>query len=87
MKVTNLTHPLQDKYNELKSRVCEGSAGKTVQFWIIYLDMMQTQHMAHTSIHENNFHLGLQSQRSFLPWYFAWVCTTMQDMAVTMLKF
>ena len=78
----NLTHPLQDKYNEFKSRVQEGLAGKTAQFWIIYLNMMQKQHMAHTSIQENNFHLRLQSWKSFLPW----ICTTMQDMVVTMLK-
>ena len=71
MRVTNLTHPLQDKYNEFKSRVQEGLAGKTAQFWIIYLNMMQKQHMAQTSIQENNFHLRLQSWNSFLPWYFA----------------
>ena len=67
----NLTHPLQDKYNEFKSRVQEGLAGKTAQCWIIYLNMMQKQHMAHTSIQENNFHLRLQSWKSFLPWYLA----------------
>ena len=67
----NLTHSLQDKYNEFKSRVQEGSAGKMAQFWIIYLNMMQKQHMAHTFIQENNFHLRLQSWESFLPWYFA----------------
>ena len=33
--------------------------------------MMQKQHMAHTSIQENNFHLRLQSWKSYLAWYFA----------------
>ena len=68
----NLTHPLQDKHNEFKSRVQEGLAGKTAQFWIICLNMMQKQHTSiHTSIQENNFHLRWQSWKSFLPCYFA----------------
>ena len=32
---------------------------------------MRKQHMTHTSIQENNFHLRLQLWESFLPWYFA----------------
>ena len=58
-------------YDKFKSKVRNGEIGKTAQFWLIYLDLMKNQHMAHTAVQENNFDMRLYAWEKFLPFYFA----------------
>ena len=62
---------LNNKYEHFKSEVRNGSHGKTPQFWIMYLDLMRIQHMAHTAVQENNFDLRAEAWKKLLPLYFA----------------
>ena len=44
-----------DFYKPFKQKMRNGSSGKTAQFWMIYLDMMQKQEKLHTAMQENDF--------------------------------
>ena len=59
------------KYESFREEVRNGSLGRTPQFWIIYLDLMKYQHMAHTAVQTNNFDMRTLSWEKFLPFYFA----------------
>ena len=48
----------------------EGIHVKTVQFWLMYIDMMKMQHQAHTAMKENNYDLRLDPLQQFLSLYF-----------------
>ena len=61
-----------DEYKEFQQRIRNGEFGKTPMFWLCsYLDLMHVQHLAHLSIQENNFEVGLKCWQYFLPFYFA----------------
>ena len=49
----------------VNSTVCNGSLGKTAQFWMLYIDTMNMQMIG------NDFDLQRVSWKSFLPYYFA----------------
>ena len=40
-------------YESFKQRRRDGELGKTAKFWIMYLDLMKYQQMAHTIVQEN----------------------------------
>ena len=54
--------------------VCEtvraGAIGKLPQFWLMYIDMMKHQTMAHTAVQENDFNMRLHAWEYWLPFYF-----------------
>ena len=37
------------------------------QFWIIYLDLMEAQAMAHIGVQENNIDMMIKVSKTFLP--------------------
>ena len=49
------TEMLFYSYESYREHTRNGSLGKTVQFWILYLNMMRMQHVIHTAIQENDF--------------------------------
>ena len=59
------------EYERYRSSVRQGSAGKTAQFWMIYLDLMQAQCMAHVGVQENNVDMMINAWLKPLPMYFA----------------
>ena len=59
------------KYERYRQDVRDGKIGKTAQFWMIYLDLMRTQHKIHTAVQTNDFELRLQAWEEMLPFYFA----------------
>ena len=69
--VLNEGSKLFEQYESFRSNVRNGSAGKTSQFWLLYLDLMRTQIMIHDAIHNNNLVLLLSGWRVFIPMYFA----------------
>ena len=40
-------------YESFKQRRRDGELGKTAKFWIMYLDLMKYQQMAHTAVQKN----------------------------------
>ena len=48
--VVNSTEKISDEYESFKTNVRNGSLGKTAQFWMLYIDTMNMQHMAHTAV-------------------------------------
>ena len=58
-------------FETFRERIRSGEYGKTVQYWLTYLDLMRVQHYAHTAVQENNFDLMLFVWQYFLPSYFA----------------
>ena len=58
-------------YEQFRERVRNGFLGKTPQFWMICLDLMQYQHKMHIAIHENNFDQKVLFWKQFIPFYFA----------------
>jgi hypothetical protein len=61
----------RSQYNEYRESVRSGKIGKTPQFWIMYLDLMQLQHYIHTAVQENNFDLRLYCWETALTYFFA----------------
>ena len=45
--------------------------GKTPQFWMIYLDLMQNQNMIYLAVQESDFDSRLYAWLEMLPLYFA----------------
>ena len=62
---------LFNEYKSYKDKIRQGFRGKTPQFWLIYLDLMEHQHFAHTSVQENNYSDRLYCWDYFLKFYFA----------------
>ena len=60
-----------DKYATYRQKVSTGTIGKTAQFWMIYLDLMRAQTMAHTAVQENDWKSLMYCWKQFLPMYFA----------------
>ena len=60
-----------DKYATYRQKVSTGTIGKTAQFWMIYLDLMRAQTMAHTAVQENDWKSLMYCWKQFLPIYFA----------------
>ena len=59
------------EYQRYRVSVRNGSAGKTAQFWMIYLHLMQAQRMAHVGVQENNVDMIINAWLLMLPMYFA----------------
>ena len=55
----------------LKERCLKGDFGKTPQFWMMYMDLVDRQRMLHVAINSNNFSLRLMMWKKFLPLCFA----------------
>ena len=60
-----------DKYATYRQKVSTGTIGKTAQFWMIYLDLMRAQTMAHTAVQENDWKSLMYCWKQFLSIYFA----------------
>ena len=58
-------------YEHYRNSVRNGKLGKTVTFWLTYLDLVRMQHVIHTSIQENDFEKRVLGWKYFLPFYFA----------------
>ena len=57
-------------YENFRLAVLNGSKGMTAQFWIIYINFMRMQSMAHTAIQQNDLEMYIHAWKSFLPFYF-----------------
>jgi len=60
-----------EEYQKYRAIVRASNAGKTGQFWMMYLDLMQAQSMAHTSVQENKISMLIAAWKTFIPMYFA----------------
>ena len=57
-------------YESLKQPGSDGELGKTAKFWIMYLDLMKYQQMAHNAVQENDLEMRILAWESMLPYYF-----------------
>jgi len=57
-------------YEEFRESTRQGVLGKTAQFWLLYMDLMKYQIMAHTAIQENDIETLLYCWKAFIPMYF-----------------
>ena len=55
------------KYEEAKRRGLNGEFGSTMQFWLKYVEMVETLQQFHFALNTNNLSLKLQSWEKFLP--------------------
>ena len=55
-------------YEEKRNQCPQGNFGKTAQFWMIYLQLIETQHKQHLSVNLNDFDFKLPTagRRLFL---------------------
>ena len=58
-------------YEHYRNSVRNGKLGKTVTFWLTYLDLVRMQHVIHTTIQENDFEKRVPGWKYFLLFYFA----------------
>ena len=58
-------------YEMFKESARKGAIGKTAQFWVLYMDLMRYQVMAHTAVQENDTDMLVYCWKLFLPMYFA----------------
>ena len=63
--------PFTQTYQRYRSRIRNRAAGKTAQFWMIYLDLMEAQVMAYNGVQGNNIDMMIKAWQTFLPMYFA----------------
>ena len=59
-----------EKYNSFRSEIRNGKYGKTSQFWLLYLDMVERQHL-HAAIKENDYDTRMLAWKNSLPLFFA----------------
>ena len=62
---------LSKEYEKYREDARSGKIGKTGQFWVLYMDLMRLQILAHTAVQSNDFGMLLHGWKSFLPMYFA----------------
>ena len=62
---------LISRYQQFKTDVGNGKLGKTAQLWMMYIDLMELQQMAHASIQTNDYDMRLYAWENILPYYFA----------------
>ena len=62
---------LLNEYEDFRDSAKNGTIGKTAQFWLIYMDLMRYQIMAHTAVQENDVDLLMLCWKRFLPMYFS----------------
>ena len=60
-----------DSYETLKERCLKGDFGKTPQFWMMYMDLVDRQRKLHFAINNNHFSLRLLMWKKSLPLCFA----------------
>ena len=49
----------------------ERKTGKTIQFWVLNLDLMRLQHQIPTAVQTNKFNMRLDAWDKMPPMYFA----------------
>ena len=72
-----------ERLNEEKRNQCpEGNFGKTAQFWMMYLQLIERQHKQHLSINLNDFDFRLPTAgRRLFPYVLQQTSKTMHGMA------
>ena len=60
-----------ETYQQYRSGIRNRTAGNAAQFWMIYLDLMEAQVMAHNGVQENNIDMMIKAWQKFLLVYFA----------------
>ena len=55
----------------MKTTEVEARCGKTAQFWLLYMDLMRYQALAHQAVQPNDLHLLISAWKAFIPMYFA----------------
>ena len=57
-------------YESFKQRGRDGELGETAKLWVMYLDLMKYQQMAHTAVQESDLEMRIHAWDSMLPYYF-----------------
>ena len=57
---------LQEKFKSVREQYLNGNRGKTAQFWMRYLDLVELQQKFHYSINVNDFALRLECWRKMI---------------------
>ena len=60
-----------DAFTNFKDKTRQGELGMTAKFWLIYLDLMRVQVMAHNAVQENDFSMTIHVWSLIIPFYFA----------------
>ena len=71
---------LISRYQQFKTDVRDGKLGKTAQFWMMYIDLMELQQMAHTSIQTNDYDMRLYAWENIFHIILHLAKLIMQDM-------
>ena len=58
-------------HEEKRNQCLQGNFGKTAQFWMMYLQLIERQHKLHLSINLNDFHLRLHCWNEIVSLCFA----------------
>ena len=48
-------HSFSEQYEAYREKARTGSIGKTVQFWLLYMDLMKVQILIQNAVQTNNF--------------------------------
>ena len=59
------------QYEDFKNQVRCRLYGKTLQYWLQYMDLMKYQHIPHTAVQTNGSDLRVESWEKSLRFYFA----------------
>ena len=73
----------EKEYERRRNECLQGKFGKTVQFWMIYIHLIERQHKLYLSVNLNNFELRLHCWRKLQHFAFQQINKTMHDMERT----
>ena len=59
-----------NNYERFRETARQGALGYTAQFWLLYMDLMKYQIMAHTAVQENDIETLIFCWKAFIPMYF-----------------
>ena len=74
-KYSSVSHEFEiteDKYQSFKQKIRYSKKGKTAQFWLGYLDMLEQQHHLHVGIQENSFEARINTGSIFSHFILLW---------------
>ena len=68
--IVDMLTPLTTQYESRKEKARIGELGKIPQYWLIYLDLIYLQTMAHSAVQDHDIEKLAFAWYSFFPFYF-----------------
>ena len=55
-------------YKSYENNIKNGDLKKIPRFWLMYMDLIKQQHLAHSAVQENNMEMLIHAWQLFVPY-------------------